>query len=53
VQVVVVLIFLLVVFSHINADQFVASLRAIGQNAKSLAMMMAIKIVTTARRFNE
>ena len=33
-------------FSHINADQFVASLRAIGQNAKSLAMMMAIKIVT-------
>ena len=33
-------------FSHINADQFVDSLRAIGQNAKSLAMMMAIKIVT-------
>lgn len=33
-------------FSHINADQFVESLRAIGQNAKSLAMMMAIKIVT-------
>lgn len=33
-------------FSYIDADQFVKSIRAIGQNAQSLAMMMAVKIVT-------
>lgn len=33
-------------FSAINADQFVDSLRAIGQNAQSLAFMLAIQIVS-------
>lgn len=33
-------------FSAINADQFVDNLRAIGQNAQSLAFMLAIQIVS-------
>lgn len=33
-------------FSAINADQFVQNLRAIGQNAQSLAFMLAIQIVS-------
>lgn len=33
-------------FTYIDADQFKNSIRAIGQNAQSLAFMMAIKIVT-------
>jgi conjugative transfer pilus assembly protein TraH len=33
-------------FSAINADQFVENLRAIGQNAQSLAFMLAIQIVS-------
>lgn len=34
-------------FNFVNKDQFVASLKAIGQNAKSLAFMMAIKIASS------
>jgi conjugative transfer pilus assembly protein TraH len=33
-------------FSAINADQFVANLRAIGQNAQSLAFMLGIQVVS-------
>jgi conjugative transfer pilus assembly protein TraH len=33
-------------FSAINADQFVQNLRAIGQNAQSLAFMLAIGVVS-------
>ena len=33
-------------FSAINSDQFVKNLRAIGQNAQSLAFMLAIQIVS-------
>jgi len=33
-------------FSFIDADQFVENLRAIGQNAQSLAFMLAIQIVS-------
>ena len=33
-------------FTFIDKDQFVKSIRAIGQNAQSLAFMLAIKIVT-------
>jgi len=33
-------------FSAIDADQFVDNLRAIGQNAKSLAFMLAIQVVS-------
>ncbi len=33
-------------FSAINADQFIENLRAIGQNAQSLAFMLAIQIVS-------
>lgn len=33
-------------FSAINADQFIANLRAIGQNAASLAFMLGIQIVS-------
>lgn len=33
-------------FSHINADQFVEMLRSIGQNAKSLAFMLALQVVS-------
>jgi len=33
-------------FSAINADQFVQNLRSIGQNAQSLAFMLAIQIVS-------
>lgn len=34
-------------FNFVNKDQFVESLKAIGQNAKSLAFMMAIKIASS------
>lgn len=34
-------------FTHIDADQFVDSLKAIGKNAKSLAFMMALKIASS------
>ena len=33
-------------FSAVNADQFIENLRAIGQNAQSLAYMLAIQIVS-------
>ncbi|MBF0206924.1 MAG: conjugal transfer protein TraH [Oligoflexia bacterium] len=33
-------------FSAINADQFIQGLRAIGQNAQSLAFMLAIQVVS-------
>lgn len=33
-------------FSAINADQFIQNLRSIGQNAQSLAFMLAIQIVS-------
>ena len=33
-------------FSAVNADQFVQNLRAIGQNAQSLAFMLALQVVS-------
>ncbi|MDQ3230345.1 MAG: conjugal transfer protein TraH [Pseudobdellovibrionaceae bacterium] len=33
-------------FSAINADEFINNLRAIGQNAKSLAFMLALQVVS-------